>query len=155
MSADVIRPRGAAPWRTPRRALPTLLAAVLAAAYLIAAPVGADLPAQLLRTKLFGVEGFGIWNNWWYAGHNLPGYSVLFPALAWLTTPQLMGALASVGTAAAFEALAYRAYGNDAWLGASWLGAATVTELLSGRLTFAFGLCGAALTALALQRQRG
>ncbi len=128
---------------------------MLAAAYLIIQPTGADLPAQLLRTRLFGAEGFGIWSNWWYAGHYLPGYSVLFPALAWLTTPQLVAALASVGTAAAFEALAHRAYGAGSWLGATWLGAATVTELLSGRLTFAFGLCGAALTALALQRQRG
>lgn len=155
MSADVIRTRADALWRVRRRALPTLVAALFAAVYVVVHPTGADLPAQLFRTKLFGVEGFGIWNNWWYAGHNLPGYSVLFPALAWLTTPQLVGAVASVGTAAAFEALAYRAYGDDAWLGATWLGAATVTELLSGRLTFAFGLCGVALTALALQRRRG
>ena len=155
MSADVIRTRVDALWRRRRRLLPTVVAALLAAAYLVIQPTGADLPAQLLRTKLFGVEGFGIWNNWWYAGHNLPGYSVLFPALAWLTTPQLVAAVAGVGTAAAFEALAYRSYGDDAWLGGTWLGAATVTELLSGRLTFAFGLCGVALTALALQRQRG
>jgi hypothetical protein len=155
ISPDVIRTRARAPWPLSRRALPALVAALLATVYLIVQPAGADLPAQLLRTKLFGVEGFGIWNNWWYAGHYLPGYSVLFPALAWLTTPQLVAALASVGTAAAFEALAYRAYGTEAWLGATWLGAATVTELLSGRLTFAFGLSGVALTALALQRQRG
>jgi hypothetical protein len=155
MSADVIRTGDNAPWRSPRRLAPTLVAAALALLYLIIEPSGADLPAQLLRTKLFSVEGFGIWSNWWYGGHNLPGYSVLFPALAWLTTPQLVAALASVATAAAFEGIAYRQYGNDAWLGATWLGAATVTELLSGRLTFAFGLCGAALTALALQRQRG
>jgi hypothetical protein len=155
MSADVIRTRVDAPWRAWRRALPTAVTAVLAGAYLVIQPSGADLPAQLLRTKLFGVEGFGIWNNWWYAGHYLPGYSVLFPALAWMTTPRLLAAIASVGTAAAFEALAYRAYGTDCWLGATWLGAATVTELLSGRLTFALGLCGVALTALALQRQRG
>jgi hypothetical protein len=155
MSADVIRTKVDALWRRRRRALPTVAAALLAGAYLVIQPTGADLPAQLFRTKLFGVEGFGIWNNWWYAGHNLPGYSVLFPALGWLTTPQLVAAVASVGTAAAFEALAHDAYGEDAWLGATWLGAATVTELLSGRLTFAFGLCGVALTALALQRQRG
>ncbi len=155
MSADVIRTGASAPWRSPRRLAPTLVAAVLALLYLIIQPAGADLPAQLLRTKLFGVEGFGIWSNWWYGGHNLPGYSVLFPALAWLTTPQLVAALASVGTAATFEAIVYREYGDDAWLSATWLAAATVTELLSGRLTFAFGLCGAALTALALQRQRG
>jgi hypothetical protein len=137
-----------------RRTVPTVVAAVLAAAYLIIQPSGADLPAQLLRTRLFGAEGFGLWDNWWYAGHYLLGYSVLFPALAWLTTPQLVGALASVGTAAAFEALAYHAYGPDSWLAATWLGAATVTELCSGRLTFALGLCGVALTALALQRRR-
>jgi len=155
MRADVIRTGDNAPWRSPRRLAPTLVAAALALLYLIIQPSGADLPAQLLRTKLFGVEGFGIWSNWWYAGHNLPGYSVLFPALAWLTTPRLVAALASIGAATAFEMIVYREYGDDAWLGATWLGAATVTELLSGRLTFALGLCGAALPALALPRQRG
>jgi hypothetical protein len=137
-----------------RRVAPTALAAVLAIAYLIIQPSGADLPAQLLRVKLFGAEGFGIWNNWWYGGHNVAAYSVLFPPLAWLLTPQLLAALASVGTATAFEALAHDIYGDDAWIGAAWLGAATVTELLSGRLTFAFGLCGTAFVALLLERRR-
>ncbi len=127
---------------------------MLAAAYLIVQPTGADLPAQLLRARLFGAEGFGIWNNWWYAGQYVAAYSVLFPPLAWLLSPQLVAALASVGTAAAFEALAHDVYGDDAWLGAAWLGAATVTELLSGRLTFTLGLCGVALTALLLERRR-
>ncbi len=130
------------------------MAALLAAGYVILAPDGADLPAQLLRVKLFAVEGFGIWNNWWYGGHYLLGYSVLFPALGWLLGPRLLGALASVGTAAAFAALARDAYGEQAWIGASWLGAATATELLSGRLTFALGLCGAAVTTLLLERRR-
>ncbi|HTW12226.1 MAG TPA: hypothetical protein VME01_05760 [Solirubrobacteraceae bacterium] len=145
MSADVIR--------TPRRVAPTFVAAVLAAAYLLIGPKGADLPAQLLRARLFGAAGLSIWNNWWYGGHYLLSYSVLFGPLAWLTTPRLVAALASVVTAAAFEALAYGVYGEDAWLGATWLGAATVVELISGRLTFALGLCGVALTALALQRR--
>lgn len=146
MSADVIR--------TPRRVLPTLIAALLATAYLIIQPTGADLPAQLLRARLFGAEGFGIWSNWWYGGHYLPGYSVLYPPLASALTPQLLAAAATVITAAAFEALAHQRYGERAWLGASWLAAATVVELLSGRLTFAFGLAGTALTALAIQRRR-
>lgn len=130
------------------------MAAALAAAYLIVAPTGADLPAQLLRVRLFGAEGFGLWNNWWYGGHDVTAYSVLFPPLGWLVGPRLLAALASVGTAAAFEALAHDLSGEDAWPGATWLGAATVTELLSGRLTFALGLCGAALTALLLVRRR-
>ncbi|MDE3132111.1 MAG: hypothetical protein KGL16_13250, partial [Acidobacteriota bacterium] len=137
-----------------RRLAPTVLAALLAAAYLIIAPAGADLPAQLLRVKLFGAGGFGIWNNWWYGGGYVVGYSVLFPPLGWLLGPRLLAAVASVGTAAASEALTHDVYGDDAWLGATWLGAATVTELLSGRLTFALGLCGAACTALLLERRR-
>ena len=131
-----------------------MIAALLAGAYLVLHPAGADLPAQLLRAKLFATAGFSIWNNWWYGGHYLLGYSVLFPPLAWLLGPRLLAALASVGTAAAFSALAQDLYGDDAWLGATWLGAATVTELLSGRLTFALGLCGAAVTALLLERRR-
>jgi hypothetical protein len=137
-----------------RRLTPTLVAALLAAAYLIVQPAGADLPAQLLRVKLFAAAGFGIWNNWWYGGHYLLSYSVLFGPLGWLLGPRLLAALASVGTAAAFEALTHDVYGDDAWLAATWLGAATVTELLSGRLTFALGLCGAVLVALLLERQR-
>ncbi|MGH2860124.1 MAG: hypothetical protein ACRDLT_01310 [Solirubrobacteraceae bacterium] len=137
-----------------RRLAPTLVAALLAAAYLIVQPSGADLPAQLLRVKLFAAAGFGLWDNWWYGGHYLLGYSVLFPPLGWLLGPRLLAALACLGTAAACEALAHDIYGDDAWLGATWLGAATVTELLSGRLTFALGLCGAALTALLLERRR-
>ncbi|MGH2889764.1 MAG: hypothetical protein ACRDNJ_09055 [Solirubrobacteraceae bacterium] len=127
-----------------------MVAALLAAAYLIVRPAGADLPAQLLRVRLFGAEGFGLWNNWWYGGHSILGYSVLFPPLGWLLGPRLLAALASVGTAGAFAALARDTYGEDAWLGATWLGAATVTEVLSGRLTFALGLCAAAVTALLL-----
>jgi hypothetical protein len=137
-----------------RRFAPTLVAALLATAYLIAQPPGADLPAQLLRVRLFSAEGFGIWNNWWYGGHYALAYSVLFGPLGWLLGPRFLAALASVGTAAAFEALAHDVYGDDAWIGATWLGAATVTELLSGRLTFALGLCAAAVTALLLERRR-
>ena len=137
-----------------RRAGPTALAAALAIGYLIAQPRSADLAAALLRVKLFGTEGFGLWDNWWYAGHYLPSYSVLFPALGWLAGPRLLAAVAAVLAAASFEALARGRFGSRAWLGAAWFGAATVTPLLSGRLTFALGLLGALATALALQRGR-
>jgi hypothetical protein len=137
-----------------RRLLPTLTAAVIAAAYVIISPRSEDLAAHLLRAKLFATEGFGIWNNWWYAGHNVPGYSVLFPPLGALLTPQVAGALAIVPSAALFESMAYRRFGEDAWLGALWFGAATATSLFTGRLTFAFGLLAALATAFALQRGR-
>jgi hypothetical protein len=139
---------------TLRRGVPTLLAGTLALAYVVVSPRSIDLAAHLLRAELFGAEGFGLWNNWWYGGHHILGYSVLFPPVAWLLTPQVAAAIAVTGAAAAFEVLAHDHFGEDAWLGAVWFGAATLAVLLSGRLTFAFGLLPAIGAALALERRR-
>ena len=38
-----------------------------------------------------------MWNNYWYSGHHIVGYSVLFPAVSSALTPQLAGALAATG----------------------------------------------------------
>jgi hypothetical protein len=134
--------------------LPTLTAAVIAAVYVIVSPRSEDLAAHLLRAKLFSTEGFGIWNNWWYGGHNVPGYSVLFPPLGALLTPQVVAAISCPIAALMFESLVYRRFGADAWLGALWFAVATTTSLFTGRLTFAFGLMWAVGSALALQRRR-
>ena len=90
---DASRTRDAERVRLLKRILPTFTAGVIALAYVLIAPRSQDLAAHLLRAKLFATEGFGIWNNWWYAGHNIPGYSVLFPPLAALFTPQLVAAI--------------------------------------------------------------
>ena len=137
-----------------QRLAPTAVAAVLAAIYVIVSPPSLDLAAHMLRAKLFSTEGFGLWNNWWYAGHPVVLYSVLFPAVAAALTPQLAAALSSVATAALFEPLARHHFGPRAWLGALWFGAATATNLYTGRLTFAFGMLPAVATALALERNR-
>jgi hypothetical protein len=137
-----------------KRIAPTLLAAALAAVYIIVSPPSEDLAAHLLRAKLFSAEGFGIWNNWWYAGHNVPGYSVLFPPIGAAITPQVAGAIAATASAAVFEPIARRRFGPDAWLGALWFGAATATSLFTGRLTFAFGALPGLGAVLALQRRR-
>jgi hypothetical protein len=81
-------------------------------------------------------------------------YSVLFPPVAAALTPQVAAAIATTATAALFEPLARRQFGEDAWLGSLWFGAATAINLFTGRLTFAFGLLPAVATALALQRRR-
>ncbi len=137
-----------------RRLAPTLVAATFAAAYVIISPPSLDLAAHLFRAQLFRVEGFGIWNNWWYSGHDIVGYSVLFPAVsAWLT-PQLAGAIAATGCAALFEPLARRHFGPDAWLGAVLFGAATASNLYTGRLAFAFGALPALGAVVALDYRR-
>jgi hypothetical protein len=137
-----------------KRIAPTVLAALFAIVYVIVSPPSLDLAAHLLRAKLFSAEGFGIWNNWWYAGHHVPGYSVLFPPIAAVLTPQVAGGLATTGTAALFESLARRHFGERAWLGSLWFGAGTAMNLFTGRLTFAFGLLPAMGMAVALQRKR-
>ncbi len=147
-------PRMTPPLLGHRRAAPTLVAAGLALAYVLVSPPSLDLAAHLLRAKLFQAEGFGLWNNWWYGGHHVPGYSVLFPPLAALLTPQVVGAVAAVATATAFEALVWGRCGDRSWLAAVWFGAATATNLFTGRLTFAFGLLPAVAATLALQRRR-
>jgi hypothetical protein len=138
----------------PRRLAPTVLAAAFALAYVLISPASLDLPAHLLRAKLFSVEGFGIWSNWWYGGQHVVMYSVLFPPLAAALTPQVVAAIAVVMTAALFEQLAHRHFGDDAWLGSLWFAAGAATNLYTGRLAFAFGLLPAVAAALALQRRR-
>lgn len=149
-SRQLVRRRGA----DLRHLAPTLVAATFAVGYLIASPPSFDLAAHLLRAKLFATEGFGIWNLWWYGGHHVPGYSVLFPPVAAAIGPQLAACIAATATAALFEPLARRHFGERAWLGSIWFAAAAATNLFTGRLTFAFGLLPAIATALALQRRR-
>src|SRR5205823_6532458 len=84
-------------------AAPALVAAAFAVAYVLVSPPSLDLAAHLLRAKLFSSEGFGIWNNWWYGGHHVPSYSVLFPPIAAALTPQVAAGLAACGSAALFE----------------------------------------------------
>jgi hypothetical protein len=136
------------------RIAPTTVAAVLAAIYVIVSPPSLDLAAHLLRAKLFAAEGFGIWNNWWYAGHPVVLYSVLFPPVARLLTPQVAAAIAVVGTAVLFERLVRHHFGPSAWLGSLWFAAGAAASLYTGRLTFAFGMLPAMAMALALERGR-
>ena len=162
MTATAARPRARAPVNTRRaqdaahqrwaRLAPVLTAAVLAAAYVIVSPPTQDLAAHLFRAHLFSQQGFGLWNNDWYGGHHILGYSVLFPAVSALLTPQLAAALAATGTAALFEPLARRHFGANAWLGALAFGAATAINLYTGRLALAFGALPALGAIVALDR---
>jgi hypothetical protein len=131
-----------------------LAAAILVVAYLIVAPSPADLAAQAFRADLFSAHGYLIWNDLWYSGHSLLGYSILYPPLGALLGPRAVGAIAALAAAAAFAALARRRYGDRARLAIWWFGAATATNLVSGRITFALGLAFGLGTILALERRR-
>ena len=137
------------PWP---RVAPVLTAGLLAAVYVIVSPPTQDLAAHLFRAQLFAQQGFGLWNDYWYGGHHVLGYSVLFPSASALLTPQLAAALAAIATAAVFEPLARRHFGERAWLGAALFGAATAVNLYTGRLPLAFGALPALAAIAALDR---
>ncbi len=128
------------------------LAAALAAAYLLLDPPSGDLAAQAYRADL----GLVLWDNGWYGGHHMPGYSVLFPPLASLFGPRVVGALAAVGAAWAFERMAHERLGTApaARVGALWFAAGTATLLITGRLTFALGAALGLAAVLAASRDR-
>ncbi len=127
---------------------------MLAVAYLILRPSSLDLAAQAFRADLFASHGPLLWNDYWYGGHYLLGYSVLFPPLGALVGPRVVGALSVVAAAALFAAIARRRYGERAWVGILWLGAATATLLMANRLTFALGTAIGLAALLAAQRRR-
>ena len=133
---------------TPRAVPAWGLAAAVAAAYLVLGPPSADLAAQEYRADL----GLVLWDNGWYGGHHMPGYSVLFPPLAALLGPRLVGALSAVAAAWLFERLVRDTDG--ARVASLWFAVATVSTLVSGRLTFALGVAVGLAAVLAAERGR-
>lgn len=116
------------------------LSAALAAAMLAWNPQVGDLAAQVFRTELFQSGGFSIWNGSWYGGHYTLTYSVLFPPLAALLGPRLVGTLAVVASAYLFDRLVWERWGAPARWATLWFGAGVVTLLADGQLTFALGV---------------
>ncbi|MEA2225362.1 MAG: hypothetical protein QOE67_644, partial [Solirubrobacteraceae bacterium] len=94
--------------------LALLLAAALLAVWLIVAPRTPDLAAAAYRLDLFEHFGLAVYDAHWYAGHDLPGYSLLFPPLAWVFGLRVVGALSVLASVACFQALAVGAYGRSA-----------------------------------------
>jgi hypothetical protein len=132
-----------------------VVAAVLAALYLIIDPPSADLAAQVYRSDYFGRQGLALWDNAWYAGHHMPGYSVLFPPLGSLLGPRVVGALSAVASAFLFERIAdehfHQAEGRP---GVIWFAFATSLNLITGRLAFGLGVTVGLATILAITHHR-
>ncbi len=127
-----------------------LFAAFGALVYLITSPPSADLAAATYRSDLFARVGLTLWDNAWYAGHHLPGYSLLSPALGALLGPRLLLVLSGVVAATLFGVLAARHLPRRAGMTAAlWFAAGITVQLLSGRVPYYLGLA-LALGALTL-----
>jgi len=122
------------------RKRPELVTMLLCAVVLAIGIRGPDLPAQNYRVWLLRTHGLIIFDSHWYAGHTLPGYSLLFPPMAAITGPRLLGALACIASTAAFTRLlrGKRDTGDDVAI--LWFAVITVVDLVVGRLPFALGV---------------
>jgi hypothetical protein len=131
-----------------------LVAAVPVVVYLIVAPSTGDHATQEFRTQFFEDRGFAIWSNLWFAGHHLPGYSLVFPPLAALVGPRVLGAVAGMAAALLFASIAHRRWGDHARLGIAWFSISVSISLFTGRLTFALGVAVGLAAVWATQRER-
>jgi hypothetical protein len=127
------------------------LSAALAAAMFAWNPQVGDLAAQVFRTELFQRGGLAIWNGSWYGGHYTLTYSVLFPPLAALLGPRLVGTIAVVASSYFFDRLVRDRWGEAARWATLWFAAGVVTLLADGQLTFALGVAFALATLRFLQ----
>ncbi len=123
-----------------RYAEPALVSAAFSVVYLVLHPLTGDHAAQQFRTVLFQREGFAAWDNLWFGGHHLPGYSILFPPLAAEVGPRMLGVLSCFAASLLFAGIAGRRWGRAARLGIVWFAAGASISLFTGRLTFALGV---------------
>jgi hypothetical protein len=163
VESETISPALAEPLRAGKLALRSLrrvplhivVVVCLAIAWLIVAPNSPDLAAQDYRSYLFAHFGMLVWDDNWYGGHHIPGYSLLYPPLAWLIGIRLAGALAVVASAALFGQIAKAVFGPNTRLASIWFAVAVAGDLWIGRLTFALGVTFALAAILTVLRGRG
>jgi hypothetical protein len=135
-----------------------LAAALGVALWLVVDPRTPDLAAQVYRVSLFRHEGWAVWDEHWYSGHYMPGYSLTFPPLAALLGMRTVAALSVLASAFLFERLVRGLYGEAARWGAVWFALAAVGDIWIGRLTFALGVTfavGCVCVYVGAARERG
>ena len=130
------------------------IAFVLALVWAVIQPATADLAAQVYRANLFNRVGLPLWDNAWFGGHHVPGYSLLSPALGGLLGVPALGVACATVAAALFALIARDAFDGRVRTATRWLAVATLGELLIGRVTFLLGVTIGLGALLAARRGR-
>jgi hypothetical protein len=132
------------------------MAAGLLVVWLLLDPRTPDLAAQVYRLGLYERAGLSLFDEHWYAGHALPGYSLLFGPIASLTGMRALAVVSVLASVALFERIVMGVYGEEACVrwGACLFAVAAVGDVWSGRLTFALGVTLALASVYALTRER-
>jgi hypothetical protein len=136
------------------RRRPWLLTAALCAISAALGLTGPDTPAQEYRVWLFKHAGGTLWDDQWYGGHTVPGYSVLFPPLGALLGVTLVGIASCVASTVIVTRLLRGRDGTGHDLALLWFATATVANLVVGRMPFALGMTFGALAVLGVRERR-
>ncbi len=115
-------------------------AILFATAYLLAAPMGRDLSAQLAHAQLAELAWPAVLNLRWYGGFDPLGYSVLSPPVMALLGVRLTTALAYVVSVVLFAALMKVTAVTRPVAGAIIAAVCLTGNLVTTRTTFALGL---------------
>ncbi|MFC0504354.1 hypothetical protein [Micromonospora costi] len=126
----------------PRRTLlgTLVVALLLAAAFLLAPPMGTDLSAQVARAGFAERNGLAPVDFSWYGGVGQFGYSLFTQFLGAALGVRVVGAVAAVASAVALAWLLLRGRAHRPLLGGVVGAVVLVGNLVSGRITFAVGL---------------
>jgi hypothetical protein len=131
------------------------LSAVFTGAFALWNPPLRDLAAHTFRADYFSQYGFALWNGSWYGGDYMLTYSILFPPLSALLSPELAGVLSAIACAYFFDRLVRHRWGDQARLASFWFAAlGSLALLANGWLPFALGTAFALGTLRALQLRR-
>ncbi len=143
----------AASWAAPLAALAAASVSLLA--WLAVDPRTPDLAAAVYRHDLFTADGFVVWDNNWYAGHHIPGYSLVFEPLAAIAGLRGVAVLAVLASSILFGCLARWRFAPGAAVAASVAFAIAASgDAWIGRLTFALGVSFGLAAVLAIVRGR-
>jgi hypothetical protein len=140
--------------RSPGIVIAGLLAVLFATAYLLAAPMGRDLSAQLAYAQLAEQHWPELLDLRWYGGFDPLGYSVLSPPVMALLGVRLTTALAYVLSVVLFAALLKHTAMARPIAGAIAAAICLTGNLVVTRTTFALGLAVALGAVLALASGR-
>jgi hypothetical protein len=132
--------------------LAAAVAAVLATLLFVLGPAGSDLAAHVYQTSLLRHDGFGLWNDYWYAGrYSFVTYSLLYYPLAWLVGVKPLAVLSISGAAFAFSVVVAREWGRVGRWSSRMFAVTWAGMVLSGAFPFALGAAIALLALWALQ----
>ena len=142
--------------RSPSMVVAGSIAVLFATAYLLAAPMGRDLSAQLAHAQLAELAWPAVLNLRWYGGFDPLGYSVLSPPVMALLGVRLTTALAYLVSVVLFAALMKVTAVPRPAAGAIIAAVCLTGNLVTTRTTFALGLAVGlgALVALVSGRPR-